>query len=154
MTKSRAPLSYDLALAKIAALIGWEAMAAVTGRKERTVRNWGDPDTGESCPIDCAELLDIAYLAAGGDGQPMAETMVSRLERARHARFADNIALSRQTELLVKEGGEAFAALIAATREGSSLREIAAAERETQEMIEAGTAALAKLAAMKRDQRS
>ena len=38
MTKHRAPLSYDRAIARIAALIGYDEMARVTGRAVRTVR--------------------------------------------------------------------------------------------------------------------
>lgn len=35
MTKTRAPISYDNALARIAGLVGWAAMATTTGRAER-----------------------------------------------------------------------------------------------------------------------
>lgn len=149
MTKHRAPLSYDRALAKIAALIGYEEMARVTGRAERTVRNWGDPDTGESCPIACAEALDLAFAAAGGEGRPMAETLLRRLDMAAQDRFADRAALGRATQALAKESGEALAAAIAAARDGSTGCDLKAAAREAEEMIEAGTALLAQINALK-----
>lgn len=41
MTKLRGPITYDAALARIAGVIGWPAMATATARAERTVRNWG-----------------------------------------------------------------------------------------------------------------
>lgn len=61
MTKLRHPLTYDKALAKIAGLIGWEAMGETVGQAPRTVRDWGDPDVERGCPIEAAELLDLAY---------------------------------------------------------------------------------------------
>lgn len=149
MTKMRAPLSYDRAIARIAALIGYDEMARVTGRAVRTVRNWGDTDTGESCPIVCAEALDLAFVAAGGDGRPMAETLLRRLDMAAQDRFADRAALGRATQALAKEAGEALAATIAAAREGATACDLAAAAREAEEMIEAASAVLADINALR-----
>lgn len=148
MTKAREPMTYDAALVRIADRLGWDEMAKVTGRKERTVRNWADPDTGETCPVDCAELLDLAYRGAGGEGYPMADTMARRLELAATVAFADQAALSRTTERLVKEAGEAFAALIAASREGVCFATLQNARREVSEMADEATGALRKIDAM------
>lgn len=148
MTKSRDPMTYDAALVRIADRLGWAEMATVTGRKERTVRNWADPDTGETCPVDCAELLDLAYRGAGGEGYPMADTMARRLELAATISFADQAALSRATERLVKESGEAVGALIAASREGVCAGTLNAARRELSEMADEATGALRKIDSM------
>lgn len=148
MTKTRDPMTYDAALVRIADRLGWDEMARVTGRKERTVRNWADPDTGERCPVDCAELLDLAYRGAGGESYPMADTMQRRLELAAEVAFADQAALSRSTERLVIEAGQAFAALIAASREGVCFGTLNDARREVAEMVEESTGTLRKLEAM------
>lgn len=145
MTKRRPPLSYDNALTRIAALIGYDAMAEATGRQPRTVRNWGDPDAAESCPIDCAELLDLAYQAAGGDGAPMTETLMLRVEAARQSRFAGEVQLSLKEQSVAKESGEAIAALVAACRPGATTTDRSAAAREIEESITILTATLAML---------
>lgn len=146
MTKRRAPLSYDNALARIAGLIGWAEMARVTDRQERTVRNWGDPDARESCPIDCAEMLDLAFQAAGGQGAPMLETFTLRFDAARAERFADPAQLSFFSQTVAKEAGEAVAALIAAARPGATARDRADALREAEELVTAVTVTLPLLA--------
>ncbi len=135
MTKRRGPLSYDSALARIAGVIGWPAMATATDRAERTVRNWGDPDAKESCPIECAELLDLAFQAAGGEGAPMFETYGRRLDVARSERFADERQLSIFTSTVAKEAGEAVAALITASLPGACDRDRSAAAQQVEELL-------------------
>lgn len=142
MTKARAPLSYDNALARIAGLIGWAAMATATARAERTVRNWGDPDATESCPIECAEALDLAFQAAGGDGAPMFETYARRLDVARTERFADERQLSIFTSSLAREAGEAVGALITASMPGATERDRATALREVEELLTVSSSTL------------
>lgn len=142
MTKLRGPLSYDSALARIAGVIGWPAMATATGRADRTVRNWGDPDAPESCPIECAELLDLAFQAAGGDGAPMFETYARRLEIARAERFADERQLSIFTSTVAKEAGEAVAALITASLPGGSARDRTNAAQQVEELLNAASCTL------------
>ena len=84
MTKRRAPLSIDAALARIAGQLpgGYEAMGELVQRKDRTGRNWGDPDTPEQIPLDCAIVLDLAYEEAGGEGYPLHEAYTAKLELA------------------------------------------------------------------------
>lgn len=142
MTKLRGPITYDAALARIAGLIGWAAMATATARAERTVRNWGDPDATESCPIECAELLDLAFQAAGGDGAPMFETYARRLDIARAERFADERQLSIFTGMLAKEAGEAVAALITASMPGACARDRTNAAQQVEELLNATTSTL------------
>lgn len=148
MTKTRAPLTFDNALVKIAALIGWEAMAAVVEKRERTVRNWSDPDTGEQCPIGDAHKLDLAYQAAGGEGAPMFETYALLLEVARAERFADQAELARRLQTAMKETAEAHSAILSATIPGADLSPQAVAQRrrEVEEGIASLTATLPLLA--------
>lgn len=138
MTKLRAPGSIDAALARIAGHLeaGYAAMATLTGRAERTVRNWGDPDTSEQIPVDCAIVLDLAFRAEGGDGAPLFECYAAQLDAAGMTHFADQIALGRHTQAVIKEGGDAHAALVRASQPGATDRDRAEAQREVQEAIE------------------
>lgn len=144
MTKLRAPLSIDGALARIAGQLpgAWDDIAAVAGRARSTVRNWGNPDTTDCIPLDCAIRLDIAYQQAGGEGAPLYETYSHQVEIACIARFASGIQLARRTMDAIREGGQANEALVAATLPGASDRDRAAARREVEEAIVALRAAL------------
>ena len=138
MTKARAPLSIDAALARIAGHLpgGYAEMAMLTCRAIRTVRNWGDPDTAESIPFDCAIRLDTAYIAAGGDCAPLFEAYQIQLELAQMERFACNIALARHTAEVIREGGEAHSALVRATLPDATRADRAQAQRECAEALD------------------
>ena len=138
MTKRRAPLTIDAALARIAGQLpgGYGEMADIAGRKERTVRNWGDPDTPEQIPMDCAIKLDLAYQQADGIGAPIFETYACQLEAAGVARFATRIELGHLAARSAAESGEAHAAMIRAALPGASDAEVAAAVREIGEAVE------------------
>jgi hypothetical protein len=138
MTKARAPLSIDAALARIAGHLpgGFTDMAQIAGRAVRTVRNWGDPDTAEQIPLDCAIALDVAYIAAGGDCAPLFETYSLKLELAHMQRFACNIELARHTADVIREGGEAHSALVRATLPGATDADRADALRECVEAFD------------------
>lgn len=116
MTKARPPLTIDAAISRIAGHLprGFEGIACITNRAVRTCRNWSDPDTPENIPIDCAIELDLAYQAAGGVGAPIFETYALKLELAATNKFADAITLARRLPDIIRECGEANAALIEA----------------------------------------
>lgn len=135
VTKPRAPLTYDNAISRIAGEIGWEAMAAAVGQKERTVRDWGDPDVERGCPIEAAELLDLAYQAAGGAGAPMHDTMSLRLEQERGRRFADQVAIAHGTCVMSREVAQAIEALILLQLPGATEQQRITAIRELEEAI-------------------
>lgn len=137
MTKRRAPLSLDAALARIAGQLGggWGEMAGLAQRQERTVRNWGDPDTAESIPLGAAIVLDTAFQASGGEGAPLFECYALQLELACIDRFADAHALGRHAETVVRECGEAGAALIRASRPDATEADRRAAAREIEEAL-------------------
>lgn len=147
MTKRRAPLSVEAALARIAGQLdnGYETMGELSGRGARMVRKWGDPDAPEQIPFDCAIEFDLAYIAAGGEGAPLYEAYAHRLEMAEAACFADAHALGRQAAALIREYGEAGGALVVAAQPGATAAEHADAERELLEALETGKRALALL---------
>lgn len=139
MTKRRAPLSIDAALARIAGQLpkAYLEMADVAGRAERTVRNWGDPDTREQIPMDCAIALDLAFQQAGGDGAPIFECYAALLEIAGVHRFADRIALGRRAADAIRECGQAGAALVDASQPSAGAAEQQTALQEVEQAIAA-----------------
>ncbi len=143
MTKRRPPCSFENALTKIAGIIGWPRAAQIVGQAERTVRNWSDPDTGAGINLDAALALDVAYQAAGGDGTPILQCYVTRLQAdTRDALFSSD-AIAHAAARTAKEGGEAVAAAIAAARPGATAADFVVAEREIEESIVAQTDTLA-----------
>jgi hypothetical protein len=120
-------------------------MGELTGRAERTVRNWGDPDTPDSVPMDCAIALDLAYQRAGGEDAPIHDVYELLLKTGREDNFADEFELSRRAGAAIKESGEAAQAQIACTLPGATAVDHEVAIRETEEAITAHTNTLALL---------
>jgi len=143
MTKRRAPLTYELALTKVAGLIGWPRTAEILGFAERTVRNWSDPDTSAEIRAGAMEQLDIEYQQAGGAGAPFLEVYATRLKTALANTLGSAEAIAAATEIAAKESGEAVAAAIRAARPDANDADYASAERELEESIAAKTVALA-----------
>ena len=137
--KPRPPLSTDQALARIAGQLpgGWPQMAEITCRSESLVRKWGDPECRERVPLDDAIELDLAFQEHGGEGAPLADSYLFRLELAAGARFASQFALLAKTEKLSKEAGEGLTAVIRACSPSATASDRAAAFRELVEMVEA-----------------
>jgi len=118
MTKRRAPLSIDGALARIAGQLdrGWSSMAVITGYDERTVRGWGDNDRPERINFDSAVLLDIAFQEAGGIGAPIFEAYGDLVRAAQAERFGDRQELQRCTMEFMRENNDAELALLEASQ--------------------------------------
>lgn len=148
MTKHRPPLSIDAALARIAGQLpgGWAAMAEATGRCQSLVRAWGDPDRREEIPVRDAIALDLVFQAEGGTGAPVHEAYTHQLELAQVSRFADAIQLGRHAIDVIRESGEAHAALVAAAQPGATPADRRKAEREIGEALEVLKRALPLLA--------
>ena len=118
MTKVRQPSTFSHGVTKVAGLIGWGACADVTGKSERAVRAWSDPEM-DRCPcIDDCLALDAAYLQAGGGEPPLLAVYQARLERM-STPPADSTELARATASVAKEAGEAVAALVVASMPGA-----------------------------------
>ena len=142
MTKRRAALSYELALTKIAGLVGWERCAEVLDQSERTVRNWSDPDARAGIRMDAAEILDLEFQACGGSGSPLLECLALRQKSAAAQMWGSSEAITVAAAKSAKEGGEAIAAAIAAARPDADDTDYAIAERELEEGIAADTETL------------
>jgi hypothetical protein len=137
--KVRAPLTTDQALARIIGQLpnGYRDAEKATDRSESYLRACGDPDRLERLCFDDAIALDIAFQAAGGEGSPLAEHFLLRVEMGQLARFAHRFGLLEKTEQVVRESGEASAALIRACQPGAGPLEQREAFRELVEAVEA-----------------
>lgn len=114
MTKLRAPLSIDDALARIAGQVpgGWAAMAAHVSYHERTVRSWGDAEREEQINLSAAIALDLLFQRHGGVGQPLYEAYGHLLGTGAAQAFADQFAILRSGAEFVHENGEAEEAVL------------------------------------------
>jgi hypothetical protein len=144
MTKPRPALSVEDALDRIAGQIpgGKRAMAAIVDRQPRTVHNWGDPDTPETIPMDCAIKLDIAFQQHGGVGHPIFDTYALLLETAELESFSCGMETARRLKAAMKEGSEAHAALVDASLPGATKADRERATREVLEAVDALKATL------------
>jgi len=138
MTKQRLPLSIEQGLARIAGHLpgGYDRMGEICARQPHTVRAWGDPDKEDDIPLGCAIALDLAFQAEGGEGSPLFETYGAKLDLADATRFSDQHRLLDYAQGVIKEGGEAHAAIVAAARRGATLTEKRVAFKEALEAFE------------------
>ncbi|MEM6907194.1 MAG: hypothetical protein AAF494_00825 [Pseudomonadota bacterium] len=138
MTHRRAPFSTEQALQRIAGQIsgGVDAMAEVAERQSGTIRAWMNPEREEQVTFECAIALDLAYQAAGGTGAPLFESYAAKLHLAEGRRFADRHRLLDYAQGVIKEGGEAHAAIVAAARPGATDEDHRIAHREAAEAYE------------------
>ncbi len=145
MTKTRAPVTFENALARIAGQIGWEKVGEVLGIKERMARYYGEPDSPfapERLLLSQVIALDVAFQLGGGDGAPMYETYGLMLKARMAEQFADKAALGILTIDVIREGSEAHAALVRAQLPGATDQDRALAAGETEEAIAALTRTL------------
>jgi hypothetical protein len=143
VTKVREPLTYQLTLTKVAALIGWDNCGAICGVSERSVRNWSDHDCQTEIRMIDGERLDKAYLAAGGTYAPFHHLLELRLEIA--VRDASARELTSVAASAAKESGEALSALIGAAQNVGCRDTRRNARREVEEAIASLTDGLAAL---------
>ncbi|MCW3837836.1 hypothetical protein ACFQ1E_17465 [Sphingomonas canadensis] len=120
------------------------------GKTAKSVRNWADRDSRRRIAIDDAEALDRAHREAGGSGAPMLETYTLRLGVAALTARIARPDIPAMSIAMVKEGAEAVAAQIAAANAPDCPRAIERAIKETEELVQTGTSALAHLHALRR----
>ncbi|WP_261934629.1 hypothetical protein [Sphingomonas bisphenolicum] len=132
MTKVRAPISIDTALARIAGQVdgGWEAMAVHVGYQPRTVRAWGDADRDEHISLRAAILLDVLFQQHGGTGAPLYEAHGDMVTAAQAIAFADKLELQRETIAFMQENTDAETALLELSLPDAGPAEEARAQRE------------------------
>jgi hypothetical protein len=138
MTKQRAPLSIDAALAKIAGQVegAWKTMAREAGYEERTVRKWGDEAQEGEINIKAMLRLDKLYQEHGGEGFPLYETYGLLLGAPAAASYADQFEILRRVIKVAKETGEAEAALVRLSLPDASEADRRDAQREVLEALD------------------
>lgn len=139
MTKPRAPLSIDAALARIAGQVpdSWAGMARAVGLQERTVRKWGDEDAEGEINVKAMIALDKLFQQHGGTGFPLYDAYGRILGASLQASFSDKFELLRRLVAVAKETGDAEAALIRYALPDSSETERSSALREVVEALDA-----------------
>jgi hypothetical protein len=147
MTKLRPPLSIEQAVLLVAASIGFDEVERIIGRRESTVRSYGDPDRPEQISLRDAIALDRAFAAAGGDGHPFHHVFCHELELPAAATAPNKGAIARLAAIAAKESGEANAALLNAVGPGGTATDIEIARRELEESVAAQRNTLAALGA-------
>lgn len=149
MTKIRTPLTFENALTTVAAALGWKKTARIVGRSENTVRNWSDNDTTTGITLEAALQLDVEYHKAGGEGAPFFNCYATLVESARLDACPEIQALIAGAAKVAKETGEAIEATLNAATTSSGLSDIAIAERELEEAINAHRNSLSLIRARK-----
>jgi len=136
MTKQREPLSFAAGVTTVATLVGWERLAEILGRSERSIRYWSDDDHRGHPSLEQAVQLDRAYLAAGGTHAPMLEAFASQINMSCSiAPCAAGLATDISTA--TRETAEAISISINLIRDDATLPEKRQAMREINEGIDA-----------------
>lgn len=133
MTKPRVPHTYAEAMTRIAGVVTFKRCARIVRRSDRLVRKWSEDGNVATPTLAQAEALDLAYIAAGGDGAPFADTLRHRLGLAVDDALASQRELAASIARAAKETGEAFAFAIPITQSNASPRDIHRACAEVEE---------------------
>jgi hypothetical protein len=148
MTKVKAPMSIDAALARIAGQFenGYKDLARIVDRHESTVRAWGDDGkSDQQMPMPAAIALDIAYQREGGEGSPLFETFALQVKVAREQAFAGGIALAQRACIQIHEGAQANEAIVLASMPSAGPAQRAHAIRELEDVVRESTTTIALL---------
>lgn len=142
MTKVRPPLTIENALFRVLGAIGVERAREVTDRSEDYLRALSDPDTRYRLTCDDAWKLDLEHHTVTGDGYPIFETLGLMLAAEGAERFASHVELARTAVHVIKEGGEAHAALVGISVPGADPVQLRDTLRELEESAHATTKAI------------
>ncbi|MBM7407085.1 MULTISPECIES: hypothetical protein [Sphingomonas] len=133
MTKVRPPLSIEDALRGLIKTIGVDRARKATGRSKSYLEQLTNPDLRYRLTVDDAIKLDLEHASVSNGVMPILESYGVLVEAKRAERCEDAAELMRRIVDSVKEGGEAHAALIAASMPGASKTEKDKAIREWAE---------------------
>ncbi|MCP3729284.1 hypothetical protein M9978_02485 [Sphingomonas sp. MG17] len=147
MTKARPPLSIENALYKVLGRIGIERAAEVTSRGADYLRSLSDPDNRYRLTCQDMLALDDEHQVLTGE-RPLYETLGLMIDARNAARFSDRAELRRLTVPVLKEAGEAHAALAAATCDGAGAVELRNFVREAEQSVAKITQAIGAAQAM------
>ena len=146
MTKTRAPLSFALAIHEVTTVIGVATARRVTGRAKRTLQLWREGDQGATPSLAHAFALDHAYIQVGGEGlPPILASYLRQMEALMANPAACRIALIDDIARVARESAEALAASLALTQPGVSPTAIHHAIAEVEQGHAANGRLLARL---------
>lgn len=148
MTKTRSPLSIENALMKALGTLEIEHAAEVTGRKPHYLRALTDPDKREQLTVLDMIKLDVAHMRTPTGGAPLFDTVSIIMRAVRAEIYADAIALGVAAVDVIREGGQAHAALCKVSQPNATDRELRGALRELEESQLETAKAIALLAGM------
>lgn len=137
MTKLRDPGTIEDAANRVIGKVTMAKAVEATGRSADYLRALTDQDKRYNLTVVDAVALDIAHIAAGGEGAPIYETYGVQMRAAHAERFSDGYRFAKLVTKVVKEFGEAGAALVAACLPGSDEDDDREAAKESQEALEA-----------------
>ncbi len=146
MTLLRAPRTYSEAITRIAGVIGWDRICKITGRANRTVRHWSQPNCLTVPPIDQAQALDAAYIAEGGQGAPFFDAFEFQLGLQLERQEACTRELLAEIAIATKECGDAIAAALGVVSSNASPLNAHRAFAEAEEASRALDAVMRRLA--------
>lgn len=128
MTRPRTPDTCGHAILRIVVQIGgFDAAAAIVGRRPSCVRDWGNEAT-TSCPSWAQAIaLDAAYRAAGGEGAPLYEAYGAQLDLTVNRLTACHAELASDLADTLSEFGDAASATARLTIPGCTPHQVQAA---------------------------
>lgn len=133
MTLAREANTFPRAVSKIAELLGYPHMASIVGRSERLVRKWSHPAANAHPTLAQGVALDAAYVEAGGDCGPIAETYLALLDRRIGEHATSRAALAAAIADLARESGEAVSSMIIVAHSNGDPRAIQHAQTQLEE---------------------
>ncbi len=138
MTKLRTPLTFEDAVTRAAAELGWEGVGSAAGVGESQARKWSDPDIGGLPSLAQALAVDAAFRRAGGGEPPFLAAYAHLLEVGLEAP-AGSDELCTLLAVAARETGEALGAACLASRPGATRYDREHAAREVADGHEALT---------------
>lgn len=119
MTKLREPGSIEDALDLVIGALGMAEAMRATDRKKEYLRAASDPDNEQLLTVRDMLALDKAHIAQGGDAT-IWQTAGRILKTQCVGQFSDSVTFGQIGSDLVREGGEAFAAMFDISQIGNA----------------------------------
>ncbi|MFC4255699.1 hypothetical protein GRI97_17555 [Altererythrobacter xixiisoli] len=145
MTKTRAPLSFSLAVMTIIGVIGPAQAKRVTGRSDRLLRFWSESDRPDLPALDKAIALDRAFIEAGGGFAPILESYARQLDVSLTDTIACRTALAEDIATVSREVAEAIGASVRVMQPDASDAAFFRAVAETEQASSVVIGLLARL---------
>jgi hypothetical protein len=121
VTKLREPGSIEDALDLVIGALGMPEAVKATDRKKEYLRAASDPDNEQLLTVRDMLALDKAHIAQGGDAT-IWQTAGRMLKAQCLGAFSDAVTFGQIGSELVREGGEAFAAMFDISQIGNADR--------------------------------